>query len=349
MKFKIFDNVPLLYKSMLEDIKLAEKNICLETYIYGEDSIGLKFKNALLKKAKEGVKIKVLIDGWGSSVDEEYFKDLPRLGAEVKIFRKFRYTMRIFTENHKRDHRKLLLIDDNIAYIGSANIAKHFLKWREITLRLEGEISEKFKESFMHLWEAPNIFKFKIFKTIHCKNYEIISDIASHFYTPTQKKYLKMMKNAKKSILIETPYFVPPFRIRKAIKDAAKRGIKVILLTPHSSDVKIIDIIKEKYLGKLYKSGIKIYYYKPKILHSKFMVVDNTYFILGSSNLDYRSFVYQYELNLYGRDKEISNELSKKFYQALAESEPFEYKQWKNRPLLNKVLEKLIYIFRTIL
>ncbi len=349
MKFKIFDNVPVLFKSMLEDIENAKKSIILETYIYDKDSVGLKFKKALLKKAKEGVKIKVLIDAWGSGVNEEYFKDLSNYGAEVKFFRKFKYVVRIFSKNHRRDHRKLLLIDDYISYIGSANITASCLNWREMALRIEGKLSREFNKTFEQTWQDSHIFKLRKAKIVHYKNFDIISDVTSHLQKPTQKRYLEMIKKAKKNILIETPYFVPPFRIRTALKKAAKKGVDVRLITPRSSDVRIMDIIKEKYFGKLYKKGIKIYYYKPRVLHSKFMVIDNTYFIAGSSNLDYRSFVYQYELNLYGENEAIAKKLSESFYGAMNESEPFEYEQWKNRPFMNKILEKLLYIFRTIL
>jgi cardiolipin synthase len=239
------------------------------------------------------------------------------------------------------------LIDDYISYIGSANITASCLKWREMVLRIEGGISKEFNKAFEQVWQDSHIFKLRKPKIIHYKNFDIIPDVASHFYTPTRKKYLKMIKQSEKSILIETPYFVPPFRIRNALKKAVKRGVEVNLITPHFSDARILDIIKEKYFGRLHKNGINIYYYKPKVLHSKYMVVDGAYFILGSSNIDYRSFIYQYELNLCGEDKKIAESLAKNFYNAIKESEAFNYVEWKNRPFINKFLERLFYLFRT--
>src|SRR3989344_6348799 len=135
--FEIIYNPKKIYKEMLKDIVSAKSSICLETYIYDKDKIGNRFLSALIKKAKEGVKIKLFIDAWGSTVKKDYFEKLIRLGGEVKFFREFRYVIRIFSKNHERNHRKLLIVDNKISYIGSANITASCLNWRELVIRLE--------------------------------------------------------------------------------------------------------------------------------------------------------------------------------------------------------------------
>jgi cardiolipin synthase len=188
----------------------------------------------------------------------------------------------------------------------------------------------------------------KIKSMIH-KGFEIISDIPADTQMLAASKYIKLINNSKKEILIETPYFVPPIRIRKALARAVKRGVKVIILLPYKSDVGFIDIVRNRYLGSLYKKGINIHYYTPKILHSKLLLVDKKFFILGSSNLDYRSFIHHYEINLFGRDKKIIQALYRFYKSGLERSKTFDYREWRNRTSFKKILEILSSLINTYL
>ena len=256
-----------------------------------------------------------------------------------------RYVIRWFGENHERNHRKLLLIDEKISYIGSINITSGCLDWRELVLKLEGTIGSHFVFSFLSHWElAGKITKKKIKLILH-KGFEILQDIPADKKMLTADKYIKLIKSAKKEILIETPYFVPPIRIRQALDRAVKRGVNVTILLPCKSDLKILDIIRNRYLGRLYMKGIKIYYYLPSNLHSKLLLVDNSFFILGSSNLDYRALVHQYEINLLGRNKKIISELRSFFNSGLKESKPFDYREYKSRSSFTKALEFSLHSF----
>lgn len=327
---------------MLKDIKQAKKSIFLETYIYDKDSVGEKFKKALMKKASQGVKVKVLVDAWGSTADKAFFQDLIDEGAEVRFYREFRYTIRIFSKNHERNHRKLLIIDNKVSYIGSANITASCLNWRELVIRLEGDITPHFSKSFKQSWQSFGKPVKRRFNSVIHKGFEIIQEVPSLKYKTTEKKYVQLIESAKKTILIEAPYFVPSHGIRKAFARAVKRHVKIVVVLPKISDVKIIDIVRNRYLGELHKEGIKIYYYSPKILHSKLFIMDNKFFILGSSNLDYRSFLHQYEINLLGKDRKIINELNKYFYSTLLDSTKFNINEWKRRSSLVKIPEMII-------
>ncbi|MBR9703963.1 phosphatidylserine/phosphatidylglycerophosphate/cardiolipin synthase family protein [Candidatus Pacearchaeota archaeon] len=340
--FKLFSNVPKLYKSMINDIEKAEKFIYLETYIYGKDKTGLKFKNALIKKAREGVKICLLIDGWGSYVDREYFSKLIKLGADVRLFKEFKYFVRIIAKNHERNHRKLLIIDDKVCYIGSANIADKFLSWRELSIRLTGNIVKYFILAFMQTWEIYSEVSKKKIKSFLYREYEILQDFPNYKHRTTEKKLKKLIRQAKKSILIETPYFVPSPSIRKSLKSAVKRKVKVTIILPHDSSVKIVDLFRDRFLGNLHQGGIEIKYYMPSTLHTKLLIVDDKYFMFGSSNLDYRSFLHQFELNIFGKNKYVIRELIKYFNETQKHTEPFNYDQWKNRSSFKKMIEMII-------
>jgi len=345
-EFSVFSDTKKTYQSMLKDIREAKKSVFLETYIYEKDDIGRKFRDLLIKKAKEGIEVKVLIDSWASNVDKDFFKKLVSVGGEVRFFREFRYVVRIFSKNHERNHRKLLLVDKEIAYLGSLNIMKEALDWRELVLKLKGPIAQDFESSFFQSWEIYGKFtKVKMKNLIH-KGFEIIPDKPSNIYRPVEKRYKTLIRFAKEQILMETPYFVPSRRIKRAIMGASRRGVKVILIVPKVSDVKPVDILSNRYFGKLYKSGVQIFYYNSKdhqkILHSKLLIVDNKVFILGSSNVDYRSFIHNYELNLLGRNREIVRELKRHFQETLSKCERFNYAQWRSRSSFSKMLEMFL-------
>ncbi len=338
--FNVMSNPREIYSSMLKDIASAKKIIYLETYIYDYDRVGHMFRKALIEKAKQGVKIKLLIDAWGSSVKKDYFKQLEKYGAEVKFFREFLYTIRIFSKNHERNHRKLLIIDNDISYLGSINITNEGINYRELVLRLTGNITSCFIRSFNKSWEVDKLTKKKI-KSFVYKEFEIINDFPSYYHQVTQNRYLKLIKKARKCIRIETPYFIPSYDIRKAISRAIKRGVKVTLTIPWDSNVRIVDIVRNRYLGKLHKEGVKIYFYRKSLLHSKLMIIDDKFFILGSSNLDYRSFIHTYEINFLGNDKELIDALIKYNQETISKSEQFNYYEWKNRSSFREIIEMM--------
>lgn len=368
--FKVLSKPAEIYQRMLEDIKNAKKSIYLETYIYDNDEIGEKFKKAFENKAKEGVKIFILIDAFGAGstkgvihktlgikkkagtvegINKKDFGKLEELGGQIRFFKELRYAVRWFGQNHERNHRKLLIIDDIISYIGSINITADCLDWRELMLRLEGPISKHLSKSFIEHWNlSGKITKNKIKLILH-KGFEIVQDAPSDTKMITADKYIKLIKNAKKEILIETPYFVPPITIRQALGRAVERGVKIKLLIPCKSDFGVLDIIRNRYLGRIFKKGIEIYYYMPSPLHSKLLIVDDKFFILGSSNMDYRCLVHQYEINLLGKDKGIISSLKEFYNSGLKKSKPFVYEEWKSRSSLLKMAEMIISVIENYL
>lgn len=331
---------------MIEDIKNAKSSIFLETYIYEDDEIGKKFRDVLIKKAKQGIKIRILIDAWGSTARKPFFQELIDFGAEVRFFREIKYLLRFFSKNHERNHRKLLIIDNKIVYIGSMNITNECLDWRELVLRIKSDIARDFVASFQQSWEIYGELDKKRIETIIHKEYEIIQDIPSYLERTTEKKFYNLIKKAKKEIMIETPYFIPSLNLINSLGRAVERGVKVILMIPRKSDVRIVDFARNRYLGRLHKQGINIFYYTEKTMHSKLLLIDDSFFMLGSSNLDYRSFVHNFEINFIGKNRQLIKELKEFFNTGLKNSRPFDYESWKQRPSLGKILELILEMFR---
>jgi len=334
---------------MLDDIELAQDYICLETYKYGNDQIGIKFRDALTKKAKQGVKIRILIDSWGAYVSQSFFAEIIKHGGEVRFFKKPRLSIDSFTKSHRRNHRKLLIIDDKVTFISSANIAAYALNWRESSLRIVGDIALPFKESFFESYRIYNKYiydKINSSKSLFCNGFEILRDVPSSVFQHTRKKFLEMIRNAQKEIIIETPYFLPGSFMRRALMETAQRGVSVKIILPKHSDVNVVDILRNRYLGEMHKNKVEILFYTPRNLHCKVFLVDRSLFIAGSSNFDYRSFRFMHEVNLYGRDKRVIKLLEEHINETISECDEFDYKKWQERTLIQRFFERVLIPFR---
>ncbi len=341
------------YQAMIEDIESAKKYIYLQTFRVGKDVIGDRFRRALTKKAKEGVEVKILIDYWGAGpINADYFKELTAHKGEVRFFQKIIYNTDVFTRSHKRNHRKLLLIDDEISYIGSSNITGYNLNWRESVLRMKSDITPQFVKLFKQDFKSFNKYNINTQRRttpVKFQDFEILRDAPSMAFKRINNKFIRMIKNAREQVVIETPYFLPGFLLRKALMDAAQRGVKVNVILPKQSDVTLIDILRNKYLGPLSKKGVNFLFYQINNLHAKLMLIDDSVFALGSSNFDYRSFRYMYEIMLIGQDSQIINQIKKHTASTLDDAQPFDYLKWKNRPLINKFFEWILLPFRHLL
>lgn len=338
---------------MIADIELAKKYIYLETFRIGNDEIGEGFLQAFNKKAKEGLDVKLLIDGWGATnPGHELYGQIRKNGGDVRFFEKIKFNTDIFTKGHRRNHRKLLLIDDEVCWIGSSNLTGYNMNWRESMLRMKSEITYTFSRLFMQDFRLYNKYVFNKLhnsRLVRFEDFEIVRDVPSIAFKRISKKFIRIFKSAKKKVVIETPYFLPGFLVRKAMMDAAKRGVEIIVLIPRHSDVTLVDILRNKYLGPLHKSGVRFLFYKTNNLHAKLMLVDDEQFAIGSSNFDYRSFRYMLEIMVFGTDPDICAQFKTHIEETLKQSEPFVYGSWKKRPLINKFFEWLLLPFRHLL
>ena len=351
--YHLFDDPLQYYNEMIEDIENARKYIYIETFRVGKDEIGERFRRVLTRKAKEGVEIKLLIDYWGAGpIDHDYFKKLIKYKGEVRFFEKIKFNSDIFTRSHRRNHRKLLLIDDEISYIGSSNLTAYNMNWRESMLRMKSDITITFVKLFKQDFRSYNKYSFhKPYKTQLVKHgaFEIVRDAPSIARKQINNKFIKLIKKAKSRITIETPYFLPGYFLRRSLMDAAQRGVSVNVVLPKHSDVTLIDILRNKYLGMMYKTGVNFLFYELNNLHAKMMLVDKKIFAIGSSNFDYRSFRYMYEIMLIGNNKEIANQVNNHMKRTILDSRRFDYSHWKNRPLINKFFEWILLPLRHLL
>ena len=350
--YRLYDKPEIYLSDMLEDIRQAKHYICLQMYKFYDDGIGRQFRDALTEKARQGVEVKVLIDSWGAGVSHSFFSDLIGFGGQVRFFTKIKFFIDFFTKNHRRNHRKLIVIDDAISWIGSGNITAYSLKWRELMLRIKGDIAHSFRKVFNLDFKLYNKYFFEknsYIRLIRHGDFEIVRDVPSITKKRINKKFIQLIKNADKEVIIETPYFLPGYFLRRAMMDASKRGVRVYVIIPRHSDVMLVDILRNKYLGLLHLGGVKFLYYQDGVLHAKGILVDDSIFAIGSPNFDYRSFRYMHEIILVGRQQEVAEQLRAHIEQSLKFCEPFSYEKWLNRPKFQLLMEWLLLPFRHLL
>lgn len=353
-KFQFFDDPMLFYNAMLSDIRNARKHIYLETYKFGHQYIGIKFRDALTKKAAEGVEVKILIDSWGgSSIPDTFFSHFIKAGGQVRYFEKIKINIDFFTRSHRRNHRKILVIDDHISYIGSPNFTGYNMNWRESVLRMDDfALTEKFKSVFLLDFSIYNkyvIYRRSFTKPLFAGDFEILRDAPSISRQRLKKRYEQMIRQATREIIIETPYFLPGYVLRKLLMDAAQRGVKVKVIIPKHSDVRLADLLRNRYVGQLHEKGVEFSFYTPHNLHAKIFMTDRSVFSLGSANFDYRSFRYMHEISLIGTHETIISQINRHINETHEYCEPYDYELWLRRPRIQKFFEWLLLPLRHLL
>ncbi|MDR1848084.1 MAG: phosphatidylserine/phosphatidylglycerophosphate/cardiolipin synthase family protein [Bacteroidales bacterium] len=349
--FQVLDDNRQLFDTALEDISKAQHTICFEIYRFNQDSTGEKYAKALIERAKAGVKIKLLVDAWGSGEVNSLYKPMLDAGINLRIYHKLVWDRSFLSKNHCRNHRKLLIIDSEIAYIGSSNLTTYSLKWRELNLRISRnpELISVLTHSFNASFRIYNRYSFR--KRDHKRdvkvgNWLFVQDLPNPYKQNIRSKYEAMIDAAYEDIVIETPYFLPGFNLRKKLIEAAQRGVKVTIIMPYHSDVHSVDIIRRHYLGILHQGGVTLQFYNKGNLHAKCVMIDGRLCSISSANFDYRSFRYQYELALIGNDELVLRLLQRHIDISLLSCQGFDYKNWLKRSPVERLIEWILLPFR---
>jgi cardiolipin synthase len=339
------------YNALLEDLKNASKIVYIEVFKFGNGYIAKRILTELVRAAKRGVDVRILVDDWGTSNAKTLFTELVGAGGAVQVWEKIRFSLkqRSLVKTHKRNHRKIITIDNQIAYIGSANITDYNLSWRESILRVVNpDFAKMMKRIFLQYFNASkkSIEKKRVAKTLFANDFEILRDVPSILQSTVRKRYIELIENATESVTIVTPYFFPSHLVRKPIEMALNKGIEINIIIPLHSDMPSADILRRRYLGTLHEKGVNIHQYTPGNIHAKMLFVDEKMFAIGSSNFDYRSFRFQHEIVVLGQQPEIVNIVKKHIGDTLKDCVPFDYESWKQRSRIEKFTEWLLLPFR---
>lgn len=309
----------LAYESLMQLIKQAKNSIEVQTYIIGNDAVGDAILAALVKKAKEGVKVRLLIDGLFAFVyPRGKLRKLRRAGVDVYLFLPLRF--RLFRSRiNLRNHRKLLIVDRRFAMMGGMNLAENYMgpikdehRWRDLALRLEGESVRQLVKSFCSDWAfaSREVIESDCYETGSVSSVSAIQVVPSGpdvYGYPFYNTLLTLIYNAKQSIDVVTPYFVPDVSLYRALSLAAFRGVKVTVVVPRHSNHPVVDLARAGHIRSLIAMGVRILFFEPTMLHAKAMVVDKELAIVGSANFDMRSLFLNFESCLYlYSEKEIT-------------------------------------------
>ena len=328
-----------IFPVMLSAINTAQKSIQLEAYIYADGQLGRQFLQALLAATRRGVRVRVLVDAGGSwFLPDIFFKPLIAAGTEVRRFNPLH-----FRRFGVRDHRKLLICDESVIFIGGFNVADEYdgdgvtRGWCDLGVRIEnpilaGELADSFEGLFaLSDFHRKPFLRLRAFKHKRKpqkgRKGELLPIRPGRGASPFQTALYHDLAKAR-DVRIVSAYFLPTRRLRQDLMRVARRGGRVQLLLAGKSDVTISQMAARSFYHRLLKAGVEIYEYQPQILHAKLIVCDGVTYV-GSSNLDIRSLNLNYELMLRFDDKTIATEALEIFEHTLRQSRKIELHQWR--------------------
>lgn len=340
-----------------EGIKAAKRRICLEVYIFANDDTGIAFADLLAAKAREGLRVLVLYDALGSlGGGRDVFDRMRQAGALVRPFHPiFPWELKFGWRPWNRDHRKLLVIDDEIAGLGGLNVGGNYAgswvvrgnvnecdPWRDTAVSFHGPGAQVFREAFARSWSyvhrGGRIGRAEYIHNLDEGELGVLASVPT-VKSPLRPWLCRLMRGARKSILMTMAYFVPDDELVDELCRAARRGVKVRLMLPGRSDVHLVQVAGRSFYEKLMSSGIEVYERQAAVLHSKTMVVDGHTTVIGSTNLDYRSIEYNCEISAIIRSDEFAQQLHVLFENDVQFSRQINLKEWRSRPGMDRVIQ----------
>lgn len=361
---EVLKNGEETFSKIKEELLNAQNHIHLEYYIIEEDNIGNEIKDILIKKSKEGVKVRVVYDAVGSwDLSDKYIQELKDNNVEIFPFMSVRF-VKFASKVNYRNHRKIIVIDGKKGFVGGLNIADRYIKgntnigaWRDTHLFVEGEAVQTLQIVFMTDWffacDVPVAYSKEYFpdykKTVEHIPVQITAGGPDSDWASIMQAYFAAISTAKKNIYITSPYFLPNESIMTAIKTAALQGLDVKLLIPFKSDSAIAYWGSLSYVRDLLEAGVKVYLYNKGFTHSKLLMVDGVFASVGTANMDIRSFDQNFEINALVYNTKIAEKLENDFLQDIQNSIEVEYDIWINRPFRDKIKSSVSRLFSPLL
>ncbi len=353
------------FAQLFEDIKAAKDHIHIQYYILKKDELGKRFIDLLTLKAKEGVTVRILYDELGSrGLTKRFFKEFRKAGGLVEVFFPSRLPF-INLRLNFRNHRKLVIIDGRIGYIGGFNVGDEYIGlnpkfgyWRDTHLRIQGSAVYAIQTVFILDWNeaskhhdigfVPEHFP-EIESPLDSIGMQIVTSGPDSKWEQIKNGYIKLIMSAKHSILIQTPYFVPDASLLDALRIAALSGIKVSIMIPNKPDHIFVYWATYSYIGELLEAGASIYIYDNGFIHAKTIIVDNETASVGTSNIDMRSFKLNFEVNAFIYNCKFANTLTDAFDEDIKVSKQLTLEDYHKRSLWLRFKESISRLLAPIL
>ena len=350
------------YPAMLAAIRSARRHVHLEVYIFEESKAGHEFLDALIERARAGVKVRVMYDSFGSKgTSREFFDLLKKGGVQLHEYNPVDPATLLLKGPllNQRDHRKLLVVDGRVAFVGGINISDvysgssyaasdkpfHERPWRDTQIQVEGPVVTDLQKTFIAQWEKEKNEKLTDPDLLPQQApagslvVRALEGTAKQSVNPLYVTFLSAISSAEAEIHITMAYFVPDPRLCEELIAAAKRGVDVKLVLPSRTDGWVVFHAGRSFYDQLLEAGVKIYERKDRLLHSKYAVIDGVWSTVGSSNLDWRSMLHNLELNVVVLGTEFGGRVKALFNRDLANSEQITLERWRHRPLKDRARE----------
>ncbi len=354
------------FRRLKADIAGARKCISLQYYIFEDDVIGAELAEMLIEKAREGVAVRVIYDDIGSiRTSRRFFRRMAEAGIEIHPF--FRVAFPPFaTRINWRNHRKIVAIDGEIGYIGGMNIADRYIdggrafhSWRDTHLRITGPAVAALRRSFAVDWSfmgQPLVLDPLPATPVTAAEgaipaaMQLVTSGPTDQWSNIELILLKAIGGARKRVWIQTPYFLPPEGMLRALQTAALARLDVRVMIPLHSDSRILTFASRSYIKECLRAGMKFYFFTAGMLHAKTVIVDDDFASVGSANIDFRSFEHNFECTMLLYGPEANSRLRRAFSDDMRSScERIRLKNWLRRPLSHKAAESIMRLLSPIL
>ncbi len=352
------------FESIFRELEKAEKFIFIDFFIVAEGAIWDKLYQILKKKIAQGVEVKFLYDDFGTAIrTRKFFKQiLEHDGFEVRVFNPIhKYTGKLYM--NYRSHQKIIIVDGKVGYTGGFNIADEYANlierfgvWKDTGVKLQGEVVWDLTVVFLQMWEASgktkehiDYLKYKVTPEVEGDTWcEVVSDgPANNPNNPIESLYNQMITYSDQYLYITTPYLIIEDYMKQSLIEAARRGVDVRIVTPHIPDKKQVKILTNYNYGNLLRGGVRIYEYMPGFIHAKQVLTEDAA-IVGTINMDYRSFYLHYENGVWMSGEKIQKAVYNDFQELFEQSQEVTYSDWMNRPLGWKLVQPVLNLFSTL-
>ena len=357
----IFDNGQEKFDALLADIAAARSYINMQYYIIVNDNIGIRVMEALMERARAGVKVRLIYDHVGSfKLSNRYLRRLKEAGVEAYPF--FKVVFPPFgTRINWRNHRKIVVIDGKVGYIGGMNVADRYVDggklfdvWRDLHLRVEGPAVSALQQSFAVDWNfmgQPLLEEGPLATAVkgHSVGMQLVTGGPTTQWLNMTLVFQQAIARARKCIYIQTPYFIPSEGLVHALQVAALSKVDVRLMIPRRSDSDMLRWASFSYVQECLRAGIKVYLYEKGMLHSKAIIIDDDFCTVGSTNFDFRSFEHNFEANMLIYSTDFNARMKALFVRDMRDSRRVTSSAWRHRPWREKALESVMRLFSPIL
>lgn len=354
----VFTNGPEFYPAMLDAIRSATHSIIMECYIFQPGRIADQFIDALAERARLGVNVTIVVDWIGSfSLWGRPLRRLRKAKCRIESYQRIEWHR--LSRLNNRTHRELLIVDGKVAFLGGAGIADWWAyrskrrgkPWRDTMARVEGPAvaalqgvaAENWLECCGEILTGPDYFP--SLDPAGDTTAFVVKSSPSDRATASRVAFQLLMEGADHHIRIQTPYFLPDRALRRALVSLARRGVAISVIVPgRVTDQRWVRLASRRMWGELLRAGVRIHEYRPAMMHAKVLVVDELWTVLGTTNIDNRSFEHNDEINLAMRDPELAARLLQDYERDLQDSEEVTLERWERRPLWEKVVGPFVWI-----